>query len=365
MTAATWSLALIFRRFAFAVALLPALARATPPPGTTWVPATEELNNEVDNFFANYDVAMSNRRIEMVMAFHTSNASDFVFTKGHGARELPRAELRQRREEAMRRYVSPSLEENLEARAARTYLPDPDPNFLRIRQPVFRREAGVLHPSGDIFYDFVRSDGALKLKAVVREVESDDQPTPTAAMSLIPPAQRPLPTEVKLTNGVTLHQASVFKWYPDHVDLKHVGGNDPIRYGFIAPDQREVFEAHREAGIAQQVQAFNRPRPPPMYASGPQLDTDSARATIEQLQEANRAELEQAVKDRRLRVGMSKDQVRRAWGAPTRMNSVQVEQGAGSLWIYGGRGVDERGNAANVGVGFVDDIVVQLINVRK
>jgi hypothetical protein len=62
-----------------------------------------------------------------------------------------------------------------------------------------------------------------------------------------------LPTELKLTNGATLHNASVVRWEKDRVILKHAGGIDPIRYDHIDEAQRAaVFAAKAQLTATEQ-----------------------------------------------------------------------------------------------------------------
>lgn len=61
-----------------------------------------------------------------------------------------------------------------------------------------------------------------------------------APADLPPP---PVPSDVQLRNGVTLHKVTVVRWEKDRVVLKHAGGADPIRYTDLADSQREAIMA--------------------------------------------------------------------------------------------------------------------------
>jgi hypothetical protein len=61
-----------------------------------------------------------------------------------------------------------------------------------------------------------------------------------------------LPTEVTLTNGVTLHQATPLRWAKDKVTLKHTGGVDPIRFSNMADADRKTFEEARDYYLQRQ-----------------------------------------------------------------------------------------------------------------
>ena len=73
------------------------------------------------------------------------------------------------------------------------------------------------------------------------------------------------PTELKLTNGATLHHVSVVRWEKDQVILKHAAGVDPVRYDHIDAGQRttvlEVRDAAALAAANQPAQAAQAPAP--------------------------------------------------------------------------------------------------------
>jgi hypothetical protein len=66
------------------------------------------------------------------------------------------------------------------------------------------------------------------------------------------------PTELKLTNGATLHRVSVVRWEKDQVILKHAAGVDPIRYDHIDATQRATVLEVRDAAVSA---AANQPVP--------------------------------------------------------------------------------------------------------
>jgi hypothetical protein len=63
------------------------------------------------------------------------------------------------------------------------------------------------------------------------------------------------PTELKLTNGATLHNVSVVRWEKDRVILKHAGGADPVRYDHIDAGQRAIVLEARDAAAAAAAKA--------------------------------------------------------------------------------------------------------------
>jgi hypothetical protein len=63
------------------------------------------------------------------------------------------------------------------------------------------------------------------------------------------------PTELKLTNGATLHSVSVVRWEKDRVILKHAGGIDPVRYDHIDSAQRATVLEVRDAATVAAAKA--------------------------------------------------------------------------------------------------------------
>lgn len=67
----------------------------------------------------------------------------------------------------------------------------------------------------------------------------------------------PLPQDVTLTSGVTLHHVSVVKWGNEQVVLKHDGGADPIRYSNMVAADRAAFETARDYRLSHAVAKTN------------------------------------------------------------------------------------------------------------
>jgi hypothetical protein len=86
-------------------------------------------------------------------------------------------------------------------------------------------------------------------------------------LSVIAAVAADFPTELKLTNGATLHRVSVVRWEKDQVILKHAAGVDPIRYDHIDATQRatvlDVRDAAALAAANQPAQAAPVPAPAP------------------------------------------------------------------------------------------------------
>jgi len=71
----------------------------------------------------------------------------------------------------------------------------------------------------------------------------DSQPAPT------PTPVPVMPTNLKLTNGVVLHNVSVVRWMKESVTLRHTGGADTIYYSYIAEPDRTTVLAVRDDAI--------------------------------------------------------------------------------------------------------------------
>jgi hypothetical protein len=56
-----------------------------------------------------------------------------------------------------------------------------------------------------------------------------------------------LPDSVTLKNGAVLRHISIVRWQIDVVVIKHVGGVDPIRLDYLAPESRAALEAYQAA----------------------------------------------------------------------------------------------------------------------
>ena len=133
----------------------------------------------------------------------------------------------------------------------------------------------------------------------------------------------PLPTEVKLTSGATLHRVSVVRWQKDTVVLRHVGGVDPIRYANIAPEQRAAFEAYRESGIAAEETRNAAVR----------REAESQQAT-EAATAAKKQRIRDAIAENAIVVGMTREEAIESWGRPVKINSSGGAYGSHEQWIY-------------------------------
>jgi|GEM_PF-6962859 len=66
-------------------------------------------------------------------------------------------------------------------------------------------------------------------------------PTPTPVPTM--------PANIKLTNGIVLHNVSVVRWMRESVTLRHAGGADTIYYSYIAEPDRTTVLAVRDDAI--------------------------------------------------------------------------------------------------------------------
>jgi hypothetical protein len=83
----------------------------------------------------------------------------------------------------------------------------------------------------------------------------------------VPPP--PVPSDVQLRNGVTLHKVSVVRWEKDRVVLKHAGGADPIRYVDLADSQKAAI-------MARGRYELTHPAAPKTAAGAPVVAADPA-----------------------------------------------------------------------------------------
>ena len=333
--------------------------QAAPSGPDGWGPLPPTVKHEVDGYFTSMELALRHNRLEMVMALYTPDATEELPAALGGRYGLPA--IRARRQAEMLNYVNTSTLPPTIQRNALTYQPGATVDSFRIKYQVQGQGVPSVMPStmGDIVYSFQRGEAGIQLSStVVHPVMAP--PAPRKVVK----AGDPLPTEITLTNGVKLHQVKVVNWQPDVLTLQHVGGTDPIRLAYIVPEDRAYFTANMERALEMQrnlhqarVQLSQAEQQLQSYQQQRQAAEDERRT-------GRSAEIEEEIAHHRLMVGMTMDQVRRSWGSPSRINTINDVTGTGTLWIYDGRGVDANGNAANAGVGFSGDHVMGLYNVK-
>jgi hypothetical protein len=148
----------------------------------------------------------------------------------------------------------------------------------------------------------------------------------------------PLPSEIALTNGFIMHQAKVVSWQADAMTVTYVGGKVLVRFDNVAPAQRPLFVAHKDAVFARQARIAEA-------RAGKNLPAAPAS------QEAKAAQIKAGIAAHQLVIGMTQDQVRMAYGYP---DQTAADPGvpAYEYWIYLGRGLTPSGAACNRFVGF-------------
>jgi len=164
-------------------------------------------------------------------------------------------------------------------------------------------------------------------------------PAPDTAGNATPDAlAAPLPTEIELSNGFVMHQCKVVSWQADAMTVNYVGGKVLVQLANVAPSQRALFVAHRDALRARQVRieaAKAGKSPPPAPPSPP----------------AQAAQIKAGIAAHQLVIGMTPEQVRAAYGYP---DLTARDPGAPTYeyWIYTGRGLNAKGAACDRIVGF-------------
>lgn len=356
--------AIVIGWLALAVHLSPAATPkpATPPELTGWKPLPIEVRREVDAFFLNLELAVNYHQLDQVMALYTDDAVE----EGADGSKLVFAGIRQRRQLEIDSYSQSSVKPLTVQRNFLVYKPGSTPEAFRVKYPVrefVKSMNGVPPPVDDVVYSFRRGKQGLQLSAVVAHA-SDGQAPPGNT----PDLDGPVPSQIRLTNGSTLHQVKVLQWQPGSLLIQYVGGTVPIRMEHIHPDDRAYFAANLERMLqAQKEEAF---RTAQAAANARQMsdNLEQMRSTTmarqAEVQEQEQGQIEAAISRHALIVGMSMDQVRKSWGSPSRVSRMDTASGPSTLWIYDDRGIDEHGNPANALVTFRGDTAYLLVNVK-
>lgn len=145
---------------------------------------------------------------------------------------------------------------------------------------------------------------------------AEDKPKPFVA-----------PTKIVFQSGTILHNVSVIRWEKDRVIVKHRGGIGPVFFRYIKQPDTETLSKWR-AETEQAIKAQEEQN---------QLELDARRKLAEM--EAARKEREDripnAIRERKVVVGMTPDQVIESWGRPQRINSSGGAYGTREQWVYG------------------------------
>jgi len=196
--------------------------------------------------------------------------------------------------------------------------------------------------------------GAIPLALLPDEMRTDLVPaTPAipAPVAIPTPAPAPapdphseaallvaLPTEIELTNGFVMHQCKVVSWRGDAMTVNYVGGKVLVQLANVAPSQRALFAAHRDA----------------VYARRARIDAAKAGKTLPPApagREANSPQIQAAIAVHQLVLGMTQEQVRMAYGLPSQTFKDPAAP-TYEYWAYSGRGLDANGAACDRLLGF-------------
>ena len=159
-------------------------------------------------------------------------------------------------------------------------------------------------------------------------------------------ASAELPTEIKLTNGFVMHKSTVKRWAEHSVLVNYQGGIVTVQFKYIIPEQRGIFEARKDEAMARQAKED-------AYTSAGQEIIGRAE-DAKQLQEAQAKEeaerlaeeITKGVSFHYLVKGMTKDDVKQAYGRPV--------DDHGDIFLYPSRGHDKYGNSADRALMFRD-----------
>lgn len=179
------------------------------------------------------------------------------------------------------------------------------------------------------------------------------KPVAPAAAPVPPPvpvdpklASAELPTEIKLTNGFVMHKSTVKRWAEHSVLVNYQGGIVTVQFKNINAEQRGIFEARKDEAMARQAKedAYTTAG---QESAGRDDDTRRTREAQEK-EEADRLadEVSKGVSFHYLVKGMSKDEVKLAYGRPV--------DDHGDIFMYQSRGHDKFGNSADRALMFKD-----------
>jgi hypothetical protein len=136
-----------------------------------------------------------------------------------------------------------------------------------------------------------------------------------------------IPENVNLKTGGVLRKVKIIRWEKDLVVLKHAGGTDPVRFTSMSPEHRKIFEANRDAGLANEAAAHD--------ARGKQ-NADEQAAYLAKIAWEERVKA--AIVARSLLVGMTREEATASWGKPDKVNASGGAYGSREQWIYRERG---------------------------
>lgn len=181
---------------------------------------------------------------------------------------------------------------------------------------------------------------------------------PAATVAAAPNlATAELPTEIKLTNGFTMHKASVTRWDTNSALITYQGGIVSVRFQNMAPEHRAIFEARKEEALANQAKEDASRTTVQDNSGRDERVRQEKEAADREAAEKKAEEINNGVSFHYLVKGMTKQQAIKAFGVPP--------DDKGDTFFYISRGRDKYGNAADRTLVFRDGVLVSWRDVRE
>jgi hypothetical protein len=162
-----------------------------------------------------------------------------------------------------------------------------------------------------------------------------------------------LPDQIRLTNGFVMKDCTITRWKPDGIMVSYIGGNAPIRFVDIDPEQRDLFLDAKAKALSRQMQSDNSAIASSSSNDGDHSAEDASRDAAERKAE----EIKKGLDYHHLVIGMTINQAREAFGGPTRSSISTNDYGGYGYWVYENRGRDIHGNPCDRQVYFDKGIV--------
>lgn len=170
-------------------------------------------------------------------------------------------------------------------------------------------------------------------------------------------ASAELPTEIKLTNGFVMHKSAVTRWDATSVLVSYQGGIVSVRFTNIAPEQRAIFEARKGEALARQAKEDSKVSAGQDNSAKEEQARQAAAASAQDEAEKKAEEIRNGISFRYLVKGMTKEQVKLAFGSPA--------DDKGDTFFYADRGHDKYGNSADRLLTFTGGLLVSWRDQRQ
>ncbi|MEO6873490.1 MAG: hypothetical protein ABI222_01575, partial [Opitutaceae bacterium] len=162
-------------------------------------------------------------------------------------------------------------------------------------------------------------------------------------------ASAELPTDIKLTNGYVMHRSTVARWETNSVLVSYPGGIVSVRFNNMAPEHRAIFEARRDEALARQAKEDANTAVGQDTANQDEKNKQTSEASAHEAAEAKAEEIQKGLAYHFLVKGMTKDQVKQAFGRPVDDKT--------DIFFYAFRGLDKYGNSADRTLTFTDGLL--------